>query len=162
MLTIIACIGPNRELGITGQLCYHEPADLAFFKATTMGHALLFGRKTFDSVGVLPGRTSYVTSRNLDYLAQLPKEVHPVPDLQAFLTTHAHSKKHIYVCGGATIYQAALPFVSTIILTRVPSPPPVPADVWFPHFDLAEFSLAQSFPLDNRLTVQVYKRPTLA
>ena len=133
--SIIAVVGKNRELGRDGKLIWHLPEDLAFFKKTTMGHPVLMGRKTFDSLpSMLPGRKHYVITRNRDFVRD---GVEVVDDLEQFAeSTH---NDEIFVIGGGQIYNAMLPYADTLYLTEVDADDEQ-ADTFFPKFDKAKYN----------------------
>ena len=133
--SIIAVVGKNRELGRDGKLIWHLPEDLAFFKKTTMGHPVLMGRKTFDSLpSMLPGRKHYVVTRSRDFVRD---GVEVVDDLEQFAeSTH---NDEIFVIGGGQIYNAMLPYADTLYLTEVDADDEQ-ADTFFPKFDKAKYN----------------------
>ncbi|MBR3055770.1 dihydrofolate reductase [Candidatus Saccharibacteria bacterium] len=132
MISLIAAIGKNNELGKDNQLVFHIKEDMRFFRETTTGHPILMGRKTFESIGrPLPNRTNYVITRHPE---DLPDGVEPVGDLRQFLESWQDSKEELFVIGGATIYEAALPYATTLYLTEV-NATVSDADTFFPNFD---------------------------
>ena len=103
MISIIAAIGKNRELGLKNGLVFHIKEDMKFFKETTTGHPILMGKKTLESIGrPLPNRKNYVASFSGE---DLPEGVTPVNDLHAFLKEHQDDSEELFICGGATIYR---------------------------------------------------------
>ncbi|MBR2830776.1 dihydrofolate reductase [Candidatus Saccharibacteria bacterium] len=136
MISLIAAIGKNRELGRDNQLIYHIKEDMQFFKNTTMGHPVLMGRKTFDSIGrPLPGRTNFVVTRHPETLSD---GVEPVKDLKQFLESWADNSEELFVIGGAMVYFEALPFARHLYLTEVDSTDST-ADTFFPPFDQTNY-----------------------
>ena len=137
MISIIAAIGKNRELGKNNQLIFHIKEDMHFFKETTTDHPILMGRKTFDSIGKpLPHRTNYVVTRHPELL---PDGVEPVHNLRQFLESWQDAPEELFVIGGAEIYKAALPYASHLYLTEVDTSAP-DADAFFPDFDKSNYS----------------------
>lgn len=133
MISIIAAVGKNRELGKKGGLCFKIPGDLKFFKETTMGFPILTGLTTWHSLpGKLPGRKHYVLS--FDENEDLPEGVDVVTDLSGFLEKWQKSPEKIFVIGGASVYQQALPYCDELYLTEVDGEDKN-ADVFFPEFD---------------------------
>ena len=131
MFSIIACIGKNGELGLNGDLVFHIREDMKFFKEMTMGHAVLMGAKTFESLpGALAGRKNYVVTHHPE---KLPEGVEAVKDLKSFIKEHLNSDEEIFVIGGAGIYSELLAFSKTLYLTEVNRD--ARADVYFPQFD---------------------------
>lgn len=148
----IAAMALNRAIGHEGRIPWHLPADLKFFKRTTLGHAVLMGRKTFDSLGrPLPGRENLVLSRQaLDlpggrHLASLDEIAEP-----------ADGRK-LFVIGGAEIYRALLPRCEELLLTLVKLTPP--ADTFFPEFE-ARFTLAETLHEDGDMAIRRYVNPS--
>ena len=117
-LSIIVAVSDNGVIGRDGDLPWRLSADLQRFKALTMGHHLLLGRKTFDSIGaVLPGRTMVVISRGRP---SLPAEVLLASSLEeATELARANGDVEAFIAGGAEIYAQALPAADRLYLTRV-------------------------------------------
>ena len=133
MISIIACVGKNLELGVDGGLVFHIKEDMKFFKETTMGHGVLMGRNTFLSLPkILPGRTNYVLTHNPD---EVPEGAVAVTDLEEFL--QAHRDEDIFVIGGAGVYAETLDIADVLYLTEVEAE--ARADVHFPQFDKAKY-----------------------
>lgn len=131
MLTCIAAIGKNRELGKDNQLIWHLPKDLKFFRTMTKGHTIVMGRKTFESLpGLLPGRHHIVISRSNP---SLPEEVEIFSSIEDFLQAYQESEEEIFVIGGAAIYKQLLPYCERLLLTEIDAS--YDADVFFPEFD---------------------------
>jgi dihydrofolate reductase len=114
--TVIVAVSNNGVIGRANQLPWHLRSDLQRFKRLTMGHGLIMGRKTFESIGrVLPGRVSIVITRNslldipgVETASSLDEAISKMPD-----------GKHAYIIGGGEIFREALPRVRRIMLTRV-------------------------------------------
>ncbi len=131
-LGLIAAIARNGVIGRDGGLPWHLPEDLKHFKRTTLGHCLILGRKTWESLPrVLPGRRCVVISTDRAYRA-VGAEV--VADLSAALAAaNTVPGERAIVAGGAQIYALALPRVQRLWLTRVDAE--VEGDVVFPGWD---------------------------
>lgn len=135
MISIIAAIGQKNELGLKGNLVFNIKEDMKFFKKTTMGHPVLMGKKTFESIGrPLPGRDNYVAAFKAE---DLPSNVTPVHDLHAFLKKHQSDEPEYFVIGGATIYREALPYAKNLYLTEISAT--TEADAFFPEFDKSKY-----------------------
>ncbi len=120
----------NRVIGRENRLPWHLPADLRRFKRLTMGHALIMGRKTFETVGrPLPGRRTIILTRDPGYHA-FGAEV--VQSLDAALARVADDDEP-FVAGGEHVYRLALPHADRIYLTVIHAE--IPGDVHFPEFD---------------------------
>ncbi len=136
-LAIIAAVADNRVIGRDGGLPWRLPADLKRFKALTLGHHLLMGRRTYetDVGGPLPGRTVVVISRGSP---ELPAGVRLAASLdEAVEIARAAGDPEPFVAGGAEIYRQALPRVDRLYLTRVHARPE--GDTRFPPYDEAEW-----------------------
>jgi dihydrofolate reductase len=115
IISLIAAMANGRVIGQQGKLPWHIPADLARFKATTMGQTLLMGRKTFESIGhPLPGRTTIVLSRSVSRI-----EGCLVARSLSEAITAANGAEELFVCGGGALYREALPLCQRIYLTIV-------------------------------------------
>lgn len=131
MLTCIAAIGKNRELGKDNQLIWHLPRDLKFFRVTTTGHSIVMGRKTFESLpGLLPGRHHIVITRSIP---AFQSEVEVFSSVESFLNKYRNKEEEIFVIGGASIYAQLLPYCDRLLLTEIDDS--YDADVFFPEFD---------------------------
>lgn len=136
MLTCIAAIGKNRELGKDNQLIWHLPHDLKFFRTMTKGHTIVMGRKTFESLpGLLPGRHHIVITRSNPVL---PEEVEVFSSIDAFLKEYQYRDEEIFVIGGAAIYAQLLPYCERLLLTEIDAS--FDADVFFPEFDKSQYN----------------------
>jgi len=126
----VAAMSLNRVIGKEGKIPWHLPEDFKWFKQLTMGHVMVMGRKTFDSLGrrMLPGRTSLVVSRTEEANA-LGAPV--IRDLGEFDPSQFEEK--VFVIGGAQIYAELLPRCSDLYLTVVRRE--VEGDAFFPPFE---------------------------
>ncbi|MBQ9180771.1 dihydrofolate reductase, partial [Candidatus Saccharibacteria bacterium] len=126
-------VGKNLELGKDNKLLFNIKEDMKFFKESTMGHPILMGRKTYESIGrALPGRTNYVITRHPE---DLPTDVEPVKDLKEFLEKYQNEEKvELFVIGGAMVYTEALKYADKLYLTRIDKEVP-DADTRFPNFN---------------------------
>ncbi len=145
-LTLIAALARNRVIGRDSRLPWHLPADLRFFRQTTMGKPLLMGRRTWESIGrPLPGRRMIVLSRAPDYQApgcMVARSLDEAVEL-------AGAVPESMVIGGAALYRQTLPLAERLHLTRVEAD--VPGDVWFPEWNEGDWRLAweESYPADR-------------
>jgi dihydrofolate reductase len=130
ILSIIAAMARNRTIGVNNTLPWRCPEDLKHFKTLTMGHHMIMGRKTFDSIGKpLPGRTTVVVTRNTDLSIEGCLVVH---SLQEAIATCAGDEE-IFVVGGAELYRQAISFVDTLYITEIRQD--VEGDAHFPELD---------------------------
>jgi dihydrofolate reductase len=126
-LIAIAAVARNRGIGIQNKLPWHIPEDFAFFKRTTMGQALVMGRKTYESIGrPLPGRTTIVLSRSGFSAPQVLTASNWEECWQLA------PDKTLFLAGGAALYQEALPWCSELLITHVDAEPM--ADAFFPDW----------------------------
>jgi dihydrofolate reductase len=135
-LALIVAVGEGGVIGRDGSLPWHLPTDLRRFKRLTMGHHLIVGRHTWESIGrALPGRRMLVVSRTPGAL-ELPDGVQAVASLdEALARAAAAGDSEAFVAGGAALYREALPRADRLYLTRVGGA--VTGDVFFPALDLA-------------------------
>ena len=132
-LSLIAALAKNRAIGIGNKMPWHLPADFAWFKQNTLGHPVIMGRKTFESIGrPLPGRRNIVVTRNASLAAPGIEFAHSLEEAIA-LTREAEP----FVIGGATLYAEALPSATHLYLTEVDADPA--ADTFFPEWSPAQW-----------------------
>lgn len=160
-VALIAAVADNGVIGREGGLPWRLPADLRRFKRLTMGHHLIVGRRTWQSIGrPLPGRTILALTRSASVE---PAGAEPCPTLDAALARAAAAgDDEPFVAGGAEIYRLALPRAERLYLTRVHAEPE--GDVRFPPLDLALWRLLERSerPADernaHRLSFETYER----
>jgi dihydrofolate reductase len=128
-LIAIVAMSSNRVIGRDGKLPWHYPEDLKFFKKTTLGHPILMGRATFDSIGkALPGRQNIVLSRTM----QLREDLTVIRDIEG-LTTVCPADATVFVIGGAQLFTDLLPRCDALYLTYIT--PEYEGDVFLPAFE---------------------------
>ena len=138
-LHLIVAMAKNRVIGKDGQLPWRIPEDLKFFKTETLGHAIIMGRKTFDSVGrALPKRTNIVVSRTA---APKPDTI-IVPTVEEAIRVAREVDPEPYVIGGSQIYADAIPFATHLHVTFIDRE--VEGDTFFPRWNEAEWTETQS------------------
>ncbi|MGD9787536.1 MAG: dihydrofolate reductase [Sulfuricellaceae bacterium] len=129
-ISIIAAMARNHVIGIDNRLPWHLPEDLKHFKTLTMGHHIVMGRKTFESLpGVLPGRTSVVITRSPIYQAPGCLVVNSIDNALAACKGDAEA----FIVGGAELYAQALAFADRLYLTEIQAD--FDGDARFPDFD---------------------------
>jgi len=132
IISLIAAMDEQNGIGRDGGLPWHLSDDLKNFRRLTMGHHLIMGRKTFESIGVhLSGRQSIVLSRDADYVAEKAILAHSIED--ALKLAREAGEEEVFVIGGAQIFALALPMAERFYLTRVHAE--VDVDTQFPEFD---------------------------
>ena len=154
-LILIAAMARNRVIGKNNKIPWHIPEEMRHFKETTMGHAVIMGRKTFESIKTpLPGRLNVVLSRNPDisspgfYFADsIEKGIDYCKDQQK-----------IFIIGGQAIFQAAIKQVETILLSVLDQE--FDGDAVFPHIPMESFRLLSEKRMGKTqpFTLLTYKR----
>ena len=150
-INLIAAMGHGRQIGQKGRLPWHVKEDFKHFKKTTWGHALIMGRKTYESLtSPLPGRTCIVLTRNGEYCPH-PQPHHPHTLLakspeEALHLAQAQGKGEVFICGGEQIYKIFLPRAKKMYLSRIDFDGE--ADAFFPPWKADQWELFQthSFP----------------
>ena len=131
MIKAIVAMAENRVIGNAGTIPWHLPEDFKFFKATTMGHAILMGRKTYESIGKpLPGRENIVLSRTMPETpgVTIIRSLDELKELENKL-----DGRDLFVIGGEEIYRLLLPRVQELYVTKVPQT--IEGDTRFPEFE---------------------------
>jgi dihydrofolate reductase len=133
-ISVIAALARNGVIGIENRLPWRLPEDLAHFKALTLNHPILMGRKTFESLGrPLPGRTNIVITRNRDYC----QDGCLVADSISAAIALCSGADEIFFIGGAELYAQSIPLADRLYLTEVDIEPL--GDAWFPDYDRSAF-----------------------
>ncbi len=135
-VSCIAAIGKNRVIGKGNTLLWHIPEDLKRFKMLTLGHPVIMGRKTFDSIVAmlgkpLPGRTNIVVTRNNEWKFDGVEVAHSLEE--ALSKAKELNTQEVFVIGGAQIYEQALPFTDRLYLTLIDDTKD--GDVFFPAYE---------------------------
>jgi dihydrofolate reductase len=160
-ITLIVCMAQNRVIGRAGTMPWRMPSDLKHFRATTLGKAVVMGRKTYQSVGrLLDGRTNYIVSRQRDLT--IPGAV-VVSDVAAALAfERAKAAAEIMIIGGGEIYAATLPIADRVVATELAVP--LDGDTTFPDLAVHQWRIVSRTPLvtgakdDYAAEVVVYER----
>ena len=160
-LSIIAAMSANRVIGSNNDLPWRLPADWKRFKSLTMGHHLIMGRKTFESIGQpLPGRTTVVISHQTDYAPAGVLVAHSIDQALQLVA----GDNEVFVFGGAQIYQQLLPRADRLYLTFIHEE--FEGDTDFPEFEKSDWQLISEedhAPDDKNLypySFLVYERKT--
>ncbi len=131
---ILVAMAKNRTIGVNNTLPWRCPEDLKHFKQLTMGHTMIMGRKTYDSIGKpLPGRTTVVVTRDTELKIAGCTVAHSLPEAIAACA----STEQVFIVGGAQIYAQALPLADTLYVTEIQQD--VEGDAHFPEFDQSEW-----------------------
>ncbi|MEX0654374.1 MAG: dihydrofolate reductase [Phycisphaeraceae bacterium] len=159
-VSLVVAMAENRVIGREGDLPWHLPADLAYFKQLTRGHTVVMGRRTFDSLGrPLPNRRNIVLTRDRQWTHPGVEVVHDWPALQARLEDVA---EEVFILGGEQVYRLALPEADRVYLTLIHAT--VEGDTRFPDLPEAQWRLREQTPrpADAKntyaMTFQVYER----
>lgn len=141
MISIIAAIGKNRELGKDNKLLWHIPEDLKHFKEITSGHPVIMGRKTFDSIGrVLPNRLNIVITRNPVFETLVYKKAKgQLIAVNSLEKAVGEAKRHgekdeIFIIGGGQIFKQAIGIADKLYLTVIDKE--FDADSFFPDYSM--------------------------
>jgi len=133
-ITLIAAVARNRVIGASNALPWRLPEDLKRFKALTLGHPIIMGRKTWESLGKpLPGRTNIVVSRAAGFSAAGATRAGSLDE--ALAAAAATASDEVFIIGGAEIYRQALPLAQRLQLTEIDQD--FAGDVHFPAIDPA-------------------------
>jgi dihydrofolate reductase len=133
-ISLIAALATNGVIGIGNRLPWNLSEDLKYFKALTMGHHILMGRKTYESIGrPLPGRTTVIITRGGFEAPAGSIVAHSIPDAIAA----CKGDTEIFFVGGAELYVQVLPIADRLYLTEIQTD--VEGDAWFPEYNRAEW-----------------------
>lgn len=151
---IIAALSENRVIGRDNAIPWHYPADMKHFRRVTRGHAVVAGRKTYETFQVrpLPQRLNFVLTRNPAYVVA---EGVVVCASLAEVLQRAHGSEKLFVLGGAQVYEQALPLADEMILTHLPIE--VEGDAYFPAWEEGEWKLANQRS-EGELIFATYRR----
>jgi len=158
-ITLIGAMGKNRELGFQNKLPWHLPDDLKRFKSLTRGHAVIMGRKTYESIGrPLPERKNIIITRDAAYAAPGCETAHSIEEALKMAGVDAET----FVIGGAEIYTLALPYANKLDLTFVEAE--MAADAYFPELNESEWRVVseEAHEVDDthpyRFVFRVYEK----
>lgn len=139
ILSLIVAMTRARVIGVNNTLPWRLPGDLKRFKQITMGHPIVMGRKTYDSIGKpLPGRRNIVITRQADLVIPGADVVHSLTEALLLL----HDSLEVFVIGGAQIFEEALPQADKLYVTWIEED--IQGDAYFPEFDPARFKIIDS------------------
>lgn len=143
IISIVVAVARDGAIGVRGGLPFHIREDLRHFKAVTLGHPVIMGRKTFESLpgGALPGRRNIVITRSPEYTAP---DAETASSLQEAMAMAADADE-LMIIGGGEIYRQALPLADRLYLTDIDAPVP-DADTFFPEFDRSAWTETDNTP----------------
>ena len=148
-ISAIVAKATNHAIGINNRLPWHLPNDLKWFKEKTMGHHVIMGRKSFESLGKpLPKRTNIIITRDEKFFHSDCIVVRSIDE--ALLAAHKNGESEVFILGGGQIYDQTKNLWDKLYLTEVDASPD--ADTYFPVVDLSEYVLTfeESHPQDER------------
>ena len=158
-VSLVVAMAKNRVIGAGGKIPWHLPSELKLFKSITMGHHIVMGRKTYESINrLLPGRTTVIVTRSRDYKVPGAIVAHSVKEALEACT----GDDEVMVIGGAEIFRETLPVADRIYLTLVDAEPQ--GDVFMPEIDMRTWreTSSQSFAPDEKhahgYTFRIYDR----
>ena len=128
-VTMIAAVARNGVIGDGLTMPWHISEDLKYFKRMTMGHPMVMGRRTFEAMGVLPGRRSIVITRQAQWQHPDVETAHSLEEALAL----AGPADEVFVVGGGEVYREAMPYAARLLVTEVDQSPE--GSVTFPDID---------------------------
>lgn len=139
-ISFIVAYDRNKAIGRNNKLPWRLPADLANVKNITMGHTLVMGRKTYESIGKpLPGRKNVVVTRDPDFSAEGVETVHSVEE-----TLEKYGQGELFIFGGTEIFKLFLPHADKLFITRIDEE--FEADTYFPDMNMEDWNLVSELP----------------
>jgi dihydrofolate reductase len=137
----------KRGIGKNNQIPWHLSSDLKRFKSLTMGHHIIMGRRTYESIGrQLPGRKMLILSNRPDYEAEGALVFHSIQDTIKYVQDCGESE--VFIIGGGEIYEQTIKFADRIYLTMINTS--IDTDVYFPEYDEEEWKILQCSAVDQK------------
>ena len=155
IVSLVVAVSLNNVIGVNNRLPWHIPEDLKRFRALTLGHAVIMGRKTYESLPkALDGRLNVVLSRQANYA--VASGVRVVQSLDEALAGLAEESE-VFVIGGATLYRLALPYAQKLYLTRVGLM--IEGDTYFPCLEIEQWQEKkyETFYTSDGLTLEFFQ-----
>jgi len=141
IVSAIVAVAKNNVIGKDNDMPWYLPADLKYFKRTTLGHHIIMGRKNFESIGrPLPKRTNIVLTRDPYFIVSGCLVAHSIEE--ALTKAYDNGDREAFIIGGGEIYKQSLPFLDKIYLTEIDLE--VEGDVYFPDIDAKKWKLLSS------------------
>ena len=145
LISLIVAMASNRVIGDRGDIPWRIPGEQKMFKEITLGHAVIMGRKTYESlIRPLPGRTNIVVTRQTDYEA--PGCI-IAQDLDGAIKSIATDESEAFIIGGGQLYHETIPVADRIYVTLIPRE--IPGDTFFPKISDADFEIRKSEFMDG-------------
>jgi|SRR5690625_209499 len=141
MISFIVAMDKNNVIGYNNDMPWDIPLDLQYFKEVTMGHTIVMGRKTFESIGrVLPGRKNVVLTRQQNI--QLPEDVVVINDInEIYKWNEEQPDEELFVIGGGELFKHVLPHADRLYITLIDYE--FKGDTYFPTFNEADWTLVK-------------------
>ena len=140
LISLIAAMAQNRVIGRQGEIPWKIPGEQKIFKKITSGHAVIMGRKTYESIGrPLPDRINIIVTRQKEYRAEGCIIAH---DLAGALKSCPQDENEAFICGGGQLYHEAIHMADRIYLTVIPRD--IKGDTYFPEISSADFQVKES------------------
>ena len=144
-ISLIAAMASNRVIGDQGDIPWKIPGEQKMFKKITIGHSVIMGRKTYESLeGPLPGRTNIVVTRQSEYQAPGCIMAH---NLESAINSCPAEESEVFICGGAQLYRISFDVADRIYLTLIPKE--IPGDTYFPEIPETEFQIIETEYIDG-------------
>lgn len=154
MFVIIAAIGKNRELGKNNSLIWHLPADLKFFKETTLDKKIIMGKNTFDSLKKTLPRRKHIVLASEKFDCD-DENVIIYTNKDKLINDYIDTDEEIFICGGASIYSLFLPFCKKMYLTHI-NEQENSADVYFPEYNIENYNYkVLKSDIDNNISYSI-------
>lgn len=135
MISFIVAMDESNAIGVNNQLPWHLPADLAYFKKVTMGHPIIMGRKTYESIGrPLPGRENIVITKNMSFHPEGITVVHSIEE-----AVDKIKDAEAFIIGGATIFEQSYAYADRLYVTHIHEK--FPGDTFFPAIDSSKWQI---------------------
>ena len=160
ILSLIAAVSENGVIGTGDDMPWHLPADLKYFKRTTVGHPIVIGRKTFESFGSrpLPNRRNLILTRDVEFRADGAEVYGSLEDALAA----CEGESEVFISGGAQIYEIAFPMCTRLYLTEIHAS--IDGKIHFPDYDKNQWEMVSEkfFEKDEKnsysMTWKVFQR----
>ncbi|MEJ2759829.1 MAG: dihydrofolate reductase [Anaerolineales bacterium] len=147
IVSLIAAISENGVIGKDGEIPWRLPADLKLFKTLTMGHHLIIGRRTYESIGKpLPGREMIVLTRKNDYIASGCQVASSMDE--AMEIAEAAGDTEAFVAGGEVVYAQTLPIADRLYLSHIHAT--ITGDTFFPAYDEQDWQITKEEDIPSR------------
>lgn len=159
MIDIVVAMDKNNLIGTDktpNHLPWHNKEDFQHFRKLTLGKTILMGKNTYEAIGKpLPKRHTIVLSYEM--LDNLPENVSCTTDLAGIIEEYRKNGEDLYICGGASVYRAALPLCDRLILSRIFGD--YEGNAWFPDFKAMNYVLESVEPKET-FQLEIYRRKT--